>query len=172
MHRSHAGSIAAYSTVAHPPTQIGTHPAQPIESSQYWSPRAQAHLARLPLGSRTGGGHSTPRAAADGLGDERADAGAGAEEGGGELDAELVRADEGHGGRGRRHRTVSRRRRPEAEPRPRAEQSGSSEQAKLAGTRITTVGDFFSGYPCHWQVGPFPRASLPDDDDKQLGFWS
>ena len=130
MHRSHAGSIAAYSTVAHPPTQIGTHPAQPIESSQYWSPRAQAHLARLPLGSRTGGGHSTPRAAADGLGDERADAGAGAEEGGGELDAELVRADEGHGGRGRRHRTVSRRRRPEAEPRPRAEQSKADRVSK------------------------------------------
>lgn len=64
------------------------------------------------------------------LGDEGADAGAGAEEGGGELDAELVRADEGHGARGRRHRTVSRRRRPEAEPRPRAEQSRSSGQAK------------------------------------------
>lgn len=36
-----------------------------------------------------------------GVGDEAADAGAGAKEGGGELDAELVAADEGHGSRGR-----------------------------------------------------------------------
>lgn len=72
-------------------------------------------------------------------GDEGADAGAGAEEEGGELDAELVRADEGHGGRGRRHRTVrvvvlfSRRRR------PRAEQSRADRVSKRtgwAGTRI------------------------------------
>lgn len=62
------------------------------------------------------------------LGDEAADAGAGAEEGSGELDAELISADEGHGGRGRRHRPergvgvlCSRRRRPEAEQQSGAE---------------------------------------------------
>jgi hypothetical protein len=71
----------------------------------------------------------------------------------------------------RRRRTRSR-----AETESRAKQiEWASEVAGGSGsrgTRITTVGDFFSGYPCHWQVGPFPRASLPDDDDKLLGFWS